>query len=418
MQQDTGMVVVLIARLAAFVLFFTVQVPASAQLVGHFHAAAEQHLVGAPVFLIFEVTNTGARSLVIQEANPLTPCAGYLFRIDGENRADGTCDGLAGYSCVVGSIELAPGKTTSQKVLLNHYYEISHSGRYHVHAMRRMRWWLAGQDKFNQPQQQQVFEDEIELDLKAASPAELRAAFDPYMKALASKDEDTHAQALQTLMLLAPAFLETTFIKMLDSEDWGQALVGLRHLNSVPARDALSKIAEFGVTVKPDADDLERMERSSEQGLAIKYLAEMGDPTYFPLVLNATQQAPLETQTRIYGTWAVGQLGGEDALPFLLSESHASTKGQRIQGAVAIGFTASRKAVPILIELLQSPEEDIRQVAENGLEMLTHRAATEGDISSVEPKSLYRTWRNWWGLNNASAQIYDGHACGDKLLIN
>jgi hypothetical protein len=107
----------------------------------------------------------------------------------------------------------------------------------------------------------------------------------------------------------------------------------------------------------------------------------MGDRTYIPLLRKATQQAPLNTQARIYGTWAVGKLGDQDAIPFLVSEINASTKAQRGQGAVAISLTASRDALPILLDLLQSPDEDDRQVAEVSLETLTHRTATSENVS-------------------------------------
>jgi hypothetical protein len=406
-------------RVASILFFLNFQVLASSPPTGHFHVPDATQVVGGPTYLEFEVVNNGAQPLFIRIANPLSPCAGYVFRIESEDRADGTCDGRSGYSCLSSTIKLAPGGKTSQRVLLNYYYVLPHPGRYRVHAERSVTWWTTDEDWGREQQQQKVFEEDVELELKPAGPSELRAAFEPYMKALASTDEQTHSDALQALILLAPQFLEGMFIKMLDSDEWGSALVGLRHLNSPRAREALAKIAEFGVQAKPDADDFEKAERPTEQGIALKYLGEMGDLAYFPLLLKTTQDAPLESQTRIYGTLAVAQLGGQDALPFLVSESRASTKGQRIQGAVAIGFTVSRDAVPVLIDLLQSPEEDVRQVAENGLEMLTHRAATAtGDISGTDPVSLYSTWHNWWESSNAGAQIYGARDCGEKLLIN
>ena len=406
-------------RVASLLFFVNSQVLASSPPTGHFQVPDATQVVGGPAYLEFEVVNNGAQPLFIRIANPLSPCAGYVFRIDGEDRADGTCDGRPGYSCVSSTIKLAPGGKSSQRVLLNYYYILPHPGTYRVHAERSVTWWTTDDDWGREQQQRKVFEEDVELALKPAGPSELRAAFEPYVKALASTDEQTHLDALQTLIFLAPPFLEATFIKMLDSDEWGSALVGLRHLNSPRAREALAKIAEFGVQAKPDADDLEKAERPAEQGIALKYLGEMDDPAYFPLLLKMTEEAPLESQTRIYGTWAVAQLGRQDALPFLVSESHASTKGQRIQGAVAIGFTASRDAVPVLIDLLQSAEEDMRQVAENGLEMLTHRAGTAtGDISGADPVLLHSVWHNWWETSNAGAQIYGAHDCGDKLLIN
>jgi hypothetical protein len=116
---------------------------------------------------------------------------------------------------------------------------------------------------------------------------------------LTSENIQTRKEAMQPILLLAPPFLEDTLLKMLDSERWDSALVGLRHLNTPSAREALAKIVEFGVPIAPDADDLETVQRSDEPSAAMNHLGEMGDPTYFLLLLKATQQVPLGTQTRV-----------------------------------------------------------------------------------------------------------------------
>ena len=391
---------------------------ASSPLVGHFHLAEGQYVVGGPAFVVFELANTGVQPLRIQIANALSPCAGYLFQIDGEKRADGTCDGLPGHSCATGTIELAPGAKTTQRVLLNYYYELPHPGPYHIHAKRSVTWWPAAQDLFGEHREQEVFEDNVELDLQLANAAALRAVFSPYLNALPSENTQTHEEAVQAIVYLAPPFMEDALLRMADSDDWGSALVGLRHLNTPRARAALAKIVEFGVAIAPDADDLEKMQRSEEASAAMKYLGEMGDPAYFPLLLKATQRAPLESQARVYGPEAVAKLGGPDAVPFLASEIDASTEGQRIQAALAMSLTASRDAVPILIDLLQSPDGQLRQVAENGLETLTHRTATTENVSTVDPAWLHKTWQSWWASNSAAAPIYAHHECGEKLRLD
>jgi HEAT repeat protein len=368
-------------RLAAFFLLIAAPVSASSPLAAHFHPSEEQHVVGGPVFVVFNLVNHGAQPLRIQIANALSPCAGYLFQIDGEKRADGRCDGLPGYSCGSGTLQLAPGAKTTQRVLLNYYYEFPRAGPYHIHAKRTVTWWPAAHDFFGEHREQDVFDEDVELDLKPANAVELRAVFSPYLGALASEDSQTREEAMQAILFLAPPFGGDTLLKMLDSEDWGSALEGLRHLITSRAREALARIIQLGVLIAPDADDLEKAERTSEPSAALKYLGEMGDRTYIPLLRKATQQAPLNTQARIYGTWAVGKLGDQDAIPFLVSEINASTKAQRGQGAVAISLTASRDAVPILLDLLQSPDEDDRQVAEVSLETLTHRTATSENVS-------------------------------------
>jgi hypothetical protein len=160
----------------------------------------------------------------IQIANALSPCAGYLFQIDGEKRADGTCDGLPGYYCGSGTLQLAPGAKTTQRVLLNYYYEFPHAGPHHIHAKRTVTWWPAAHDFFGEHREQEVFDEDVELDLKPANAVELRAVVSPYLGALASGDSQTREEAMQAILFLAPPFVEDTLLKMLDSEDWGSAL--------------------------------------------------------------------------------------------------------------------------------------------------------------------------------------------------
>jgi hypothetical protein len=402
-------------RLAVLLLVLNAPLFASSPLVGHFRPADSPQLVGGPVFIIFEVVNTSKLHVQFSSANPLNPCAGYRFEIGGEYRADGTCDGWKSFSCVSNTVDLPPGGKESQRVLLNFFYDLPHAGPYRVHAERRVGWWVGSRDD---ERQHQTFEEDVELNLKPADRAAIQAVLKPYIKGLASTNHEARLEALQALEYPAQASLESTFIRMLDSDDWGEAQVALRRLNSPRAREVLAKIAEFGVQVKSDADDAERSDRSAEQYLSIKYLGEMGDSTYLPVLLKIAQQAPRESQNRLYATWAVGELGGPDAIAFLVSELNGPDQSWHMAAAVSLASTASRDVVPVFIDLLESPDADLREVAENGLETLTHRIVTNGDVSEMEPAKVHSLWAAWWKLNSAGAQMYGVHDCGDKLLIN
>lgn len=83
-----------------------------------------------------------------------------------------------------------------------------------------------------------------------------------------------------------------------------------------------------------------------------------------------------------------------------------------------MSLTASRDAVPVLNDLLKSGDEDDRQVAEIGLEILTHRTATSENVSTVDPAWLYKTWQTWWTANSAAAPIDAHDECGEKLRID
>lgn len=402
-------------RLAVLLVVFNAPLFASSPLVGQFRPADTPQLVGGPVFIIFEVVNTGKQHVQFDSANPLNPCAGYRFEIGGEYRTDGSCDGWQSFSCVPYTVDLPPGGKNSQRVLLNFFYDLPHAGPYRVHSERRVTWWAGSRDD---ERQLQTFEGDVDLNLEPADPAAIRAVLTPYIKGLASTDHDARLEAIQALEYPAQASLESTFEGMLSSEDWDEGLTALRRLNSPRAREVLAKIAEFGVPPKPGANDSEKYDRAVEQYLAVGYLGEMGDPAYLPLLLQIAQQAPRESQNRLYATWGVGELGGPDAISFLVSELKASDKSWHIAAASSLASTASRDAVPVLIDLLESPDAKLRETAENGLETLTHRIVTNDDVSEMDPAKVHSLWADWWKLNSAGAQMYREQDCGDKLLID
>jgi len=405
-------------RLAVLLLTLNAPLFASSPLVGHFRPAEGPQLVGGPVFVIFEVVNTGNQRVWFRSASPLNPCAGYRFVIDGEHRADGTCDGYKSFSCVSDTIALPPGGKDSQRVLLNFFFDLPHAGPYSILATREVTWWTGDREPDEDRLQRQTFEGDVELDLQPADPAAIGTVLKPYIKGLASSDHEARLEAIQALEYPAQASLESTFIEMLSSDDWSEALVALRRLNSPRAREVLAQIAEFGVQPKPGANDSEKSDRSAEQYLAVGYLGELGDPTYLPLLLKIAQQAPRESQNRLYATRAIGELGGPDAISFLVSELKAPDYGWRIAAVVSLASTASRDAVPVLIDLLESPNADLREVAENGLETLTHRIVTTEDVSEMDPAKVHSLWADWWKINSAGAQTYGEQDCSDKLLID
>lgn len=109
---------------------------------------------------------------------------------------------------------------------------------------------------------------------------------------------------------------------------------------------------------------------------------------------------------------------GCDALPFFASEINASNESQRIQRVFGMSLTASREAVPILMDLLQSSDEEIRQVAKISLERLTHRAATSDAVFSLDRAWLHETWQARWTSDSAAALIHAYNECGEKLRID
>ncbi len=170
--------------------------------------------------------------------------------------------------------------------------------------------------------------------------------FRPYVADLTSKDEERQREAGRVIGSLAPPFLEQTILSMADSPVTRLfALMGLRHLNTARSREALARIVQ----------STEGYSYEKEQ--AIKYLSEMGDKKYFPLLLDEAKKLE-SNQARDY-VLAAAELGGEDAMPYVGSLLDSPDPFARANAVIALPQTGSRRAVPFLIDLLRSPDVDL-----------------------------------------------------------
>jgi len=86
---------------------------------------------------------------------------------------------------------------------------------------------------------------------------------------------------------------------------------------------------------------------------------------------------------------AAAQLGGENAMPYVVSLVSSSDAFSRANGIMALPLTGSRRAVPVLIDLLQSPDMDLARLASIGLNRyqssLKHEINGSAQLKQVEP---------------------------------
>lgn len=402
------------ARLACLLAFVAGSALAATPPTGSFHVKPGPLLAGAPVYLVFELENRDSGSITVEQANPLTFCAGYRFDIAGEARADGTCDGVRSGSCMAGHLDLAPGARTEQEILLNYYYHFPHPGKYRIHATRRVEWWPEGVSLAH-PEYLNL-ESDLEVDLAPASAVALQMAFRLYESRLSSTDEDVRRSAAEAIAYSPATQLETTLSSLVDTEEWEYGLAGLRNVNTPTARERIAGIARYYLTVRPTRDPWDPA--ISKRDLAIRYLGEMGDPEYFPLILSAFVDGSLGSSHYDSGL-ATAELGRAKAIPFLLADAQSKEPNRRAHGAWELSRTGSREAVTPLIDLLGDPEPGVREVAEHALEDLTHRTAVpEGDASDADFASLRSRWRSWWNLHGQTAAAYSANDCGPKSPLD
>ncbi len=113
------------------------------------------------------------------------------------------------------------------------------------------------------------------------------------------------------------------------------------------------------------------------------------------------------------------RLGGEDALPYVLSLLNDSNPFGHGNGVQALSETGSRQAVRILIELLRSRQVDVGRGASIGLVRLTHRSPLPtGKWYSDTPSNDYLAWMRWWIREGDRAPIYGPSQCGSIYPLN
>ena len=388
-------------------LYFLLSSSAFAQLQGHFSLEKDQFKVGEPVYLRFDLTNNGKEPAQFLQGNRYSYCGGYSIEVTNTPPLQhSSCDHGIAVSCIAGMQVVAPGETRRETLLLNYEHDLSKPGEYDIHAV-----WAASYgsktEGFPNPAggQQIKVEEHLRIRLIDANGESLEPLFQSYIAGLSAQDEEHRIEAARVIGSLAPPFLEDTIVSMLNIPAARSfALLGLKKLNTPHSREVLAGI------VQATAD------YSYEREQIIKYLADMGDKRYFPLLLEIAQKQP-PNQARDY-VLAAARLGGEDAMPFIKSLLGDSDPFSHANGVMALSETGSRSAVPILIDTLKNPNSDEGALALTGLRQLTHRSPyLNGQIYQESPSRLYASWLRWWMLNGNSAPVYAPHQCAEILPL-
>jgi HEAT repeat protein len=141
----------------------------------------------------------------------------------------------------------------------------------------------------------------------------------------------------------------------------------------------------------------------------------MGDKSYFPLLKEiAGSKPPNEAGETIR---YAATLGGDEAVPWIASKLTNPDPFARGDVPWALAATGSRRAVPILIDLLLSHDENAPQEAENALVQLTHRSVSPATYTSGNPAIAHQKWMLWWTLHS-DAPVFGPNTCGEIQPLN
>ncbi|MBV8906624.1 MAG: HEAT repeat domain-containing protein [Acidobacteriia bacterium] len=379
-------------RLPRWLLFFCCSAAASAQIHGRFYLEKEAFAQGEPVFLYFEASNSGSEPVDIVNSNPYAFCAGYDIQVSSDPKPGSSCArGQAG-SCLLGSMTLQPGAKHTEQILVNYEHQISSSGDYVIEARRHLSYGL--RPPFGPSVE---FSERLHFFVDGNSQYN-SAELQKWVAQAQSKDDRIRWEAARTLASLAPLSLEDTLLNLFGKAEFSSLAPLAFHRLNTPR--AIAALAEF-VKNTPA--------QTGESIQAARFLAETGDPQWFPLLLEMAEQHPR-------GGYLpdAAESGGERALPVLLEGMRSNVEYDRQSAIAAVGYTGSRDVVPILISLLNGSDTNTVEGAIYGLQLLTHRRP----VTDAQPQAQYGQWLAWWSRHNRDAAIYKPTNCGDLVPLN
>jgi len=375
---------------------------AAGQVTGRFFLEKPTFAPGEPVFLYFEVTNTGTETQNLSHADPYSFCSGYEVRVSADSPPNLNCTPMiiAG-SCLSSDYSLAPGKGRTERILLNYEHKIDGAGYYEVEAGKNLAYAHGNLNSSS------AANNYLQVREKLHFSVDEKATFDgtaiqTLVVQLKSTDFLVRRDAARALASLAPQSLEDlllSFAEMSEFRDW--APLAFYRLNTSRSLNAMADLLH-----KTEAGSYEHM-RSAD------FLAKTGDPKWYPLLLDVAQK---HANIANYIDNAA-ESGGDKMLPTLLSMMRDPDREFIQPNAVsALGYTGSRAAVPILLDLLRSPNPSTSLRALYGLRQLTHRTVPS-ERWFDNPQSQYPKWARWWTREGFDAPIYKATECREMNLL-
>jgi len=304
-----------------------------------------------------------------------------------------------GGSCISSDTPVEPGKTVTERILLNYEHKIEPAGEYEIQAERNLSYAPAS-EHFSSATTSPL-QVHAHLTFRIDENAVWGAAnLQTWVEQLHSTDPAKRREAARTLASLAPKSLEDVLLSLADDPELRRwAPLAFQRLNTPRSLAASAKML---ATTKPG---------TYEHMKAADFLAESGDPKWSPLLLEVAKENPKMANYVV----DAAESGGDQILPTLLSMLQSpDTELARPIAISALGYTGSRSVIPIL--LLRDPDMGTSQRALYGLRQLTHRDIG-GDRWFDNPQSQYSVWIKWWNAEGASAPIYKATECSEIKLL-
>ena len=370
-------------------------------LTGRFYPEKETYLLGEPVFIVYQVKNEGEKSVRWGSGSFYGPCTGgFTFEVPGvvlQPAWQPSCHAISG-SCLESVGELGPGQESIQHFLLNERFDFKEPGEYDVTARTP-----APVQPDSDPLEEEEFKSSFRITLVRGDPAELQAAFQPYVQRLKKDDTLQAREAAVAVTKLAPPFLEDLIEALArdsDGEKATLAIDALLRMNTPQARETLAQLAEQ-----------RRFQVNGIEQKTIETLGKTGDRAYLQVLVGLAKDS--YRFNRYSAALAAGELGRAEAVPFLLSLLQDRNPLVRKGAVGGLAGTQSREAVPGLLSMFTDPDAEVRESAVSSFTSLTHAPGVFNTVDAAAAERAKTRAARWWLLNGERSSIYGPQGCSE-----
>ena len=394
-------------------LWWPVACSGQVNCVARFTMEKEIYLLGEPVFCDFVLQNTGTTTIQISYRFPTRVRNRDLaqeprFTITDEaghppaDPAPQPCGGAKG-SVVYGYATVPPGRTFTERWLLNEWARFGRPGRYRVRAERRLPVAVVDPVTNNPsavPAAYPVALNELWFNVQPAAEEQLHAAFQPYLNALDKVEADPSEALLVLTTLPQPFFLaklQAMATARVGQTRWNrrQILEGLARLGTPPAWETILRIAQGTAGVASGAPVAASQEDFTLRAYAIALLGEKRDKASLPVLLGMVESVPPELRGDVLQT--LGSFDDPRASQVLFEKLRAPSAVDRVNAILGLRNRDRKDVVPALLAMLNDPDSRVRQVAHFALQSLTgQRLVLSPRASPAEAARVAARWRSWW----------------------
>ncbi len=394
----------------------------------HFELEKPTFQLGEPIFCRYVIRNTGGAAFSFRYRSPTRNLAtDYTqdpqFQVkdvagkplpDAGPRPCGSPQGTAVY----GSVTLPPGKDHTERWLLNQWAQFSAAGTYHLRAERRLALFPIDPQTENHLDKPAAFAlaiDEFSFQVVPSTPAQVEAAFHPYLTAIANPKDPDPAEAVTVLTSMPQPFFLDQLVGMLkpgkpDRWDRRDVVNGLARLDTPASWKAILKLFQEGDAAVDSGS--KNGDEDPLRSYALLVLAEKGDSAFLPVLLEMLSKSAEPLRGDILR--ALGFFHDAQAFQPLFDNLHSTRMTDRMDAILGLKNLGTKEVVPALLAELNDTEAPVEQVANFALEGLTgHEETLSANPTREEFQRAAVNWHAWWRENAATFSPPKPAACHD-----